>query len=198
MGPQLVSIQWGDVMNFEAMQHWFLGTIYGVLILGATGSILGTVLIFLIKKLARNIFLKRNDILIRIMLPLGLMIERGRAIRDAEGVASKDGKYLVFVMVMCCYTIFGVVAAFCFFSITVYIFIHYYLDRPVLLSFFLALSLIFLYGLLKDFLYLRSLACNDLFDEHQRIKKEMPKNYAEWVEVRKQRQLAQSDQSKGD
>lgn len=171
-------------MSFEAIQQWFMGTIYGVLLLGTMGSVIGTGLIFLAKKVARKILAKRNDIILRLIFPLGLMVERGEALRNSVGSTTRDGRYLGYVIVVCCYSVFGIVASFCFLSLSAYIFINYYLDRPGLLSFFVALTLISIYGLLKDVVYLRCLVCDIVHGEYDRIKKEQPKNYSEWVKLR--------------
>ncbi|WP_179057748.1 hypothetical protein [Pseudomonas taiwanensis] len=172
--------------DYESIQKWLLGTIWGVLLLGVIGSIIGAILIFLLKRLWQRLSESKEKIIIRILFPLALHYERGEKIRSA--LMGKEGeKYISYLIVSAAFLIFSSVFFVAMAGAAISTYVVHELSKPQLLAGFVGGSLYLLSEVTKRVFYIWGLVSWDIHGLAEKIKKDQPKKFSAWWELRNSR-----------
>jgi hypothetical protein len=176
------------VIDFQFLQAWLIETVWGILLLGAAGSVVGAVIIYLTKRLATKIIESKDVAMMRMLYPLGREVEIGEKIRGVLGPVNRDAQFLVYHTLQSLGCIFDTFALLLSLTLTAHLAIAYGIDRPVLLSVMIALNFIFFWGFLKSGLRLSSHVTQIVESTAKKIDDDQPKKFSAWYKARKKDQ----------
>jgi hypothetical protein len=168
------------VINYQFVQDWLLKTVWGVLVLGAIGSIIGAIVIFVLKKITKKVVESKDGIIMRLIYPMGREIEIGEKIRNALGPTGRDGQFLIYHTYQSLGFIFDIFALILSVTLTAHVAIAYGLERPILLSVIIALNLILFRAFLKSGIRLCSHVSEAIELAADEIEKSQPKKFSDW------------------
>ena len=172
-------------MEFQSsLEAFFLKSVWGVLVLGACGSILGGIIIFLLKKLYIYASSKRELFFMSFMYKYYREHEISEKFVDEHG-PSIDAKIVVYavgrwVEAVLYFLILGLIVL-----LTSIVGIFYGLERRYLLSCLIAMTLISLHYFIK--VAASSVGCMDyeMHSSYEEIRSQQPKSFNIWVEKNK-------------
>lgn len=164
----------------EEFKAWLLQSIPGVILLGAIGSIIATMLIYIGQSALKSLINSKERIVMRLIYGYVKSIEVGETFRDVHVPHSPETRYLASVVYET--GMFLSVAAILFLSIstTIMVYLIFALERPLVLSSLVGLVLFFANKALKHGLYITSLLSQESIDTKEAIEKAQPKTFAEW------------------
>ncbi|MBD9654323.1 hypothetical protein IB239_05760 [Pseudomonas sp. PDM12] len=180
-------------MEWLAFKTWLLGTVPGVVLLGAIGSVLGGIAVVLMKICWSALAHKRLMLLQRMLFPIRIDIYQNEKLVELMGPKTSDGKYVGYLVVHCLFAALEALAFFLSFGFVLYIYLEYELDRPRVLAFFIGATLFFAYTLFKNMVCMWSLVSNDISDLAEKIEEESPKNIHEWRRFKLEMEAAAED-----
>lgn len=180
-------------MEWLALKTWLLETVQGVLLLGALGSVVGGIAVYLVKMCWVALADKRLLLIQRILFPIGIVIYRKERLVELMGPKTSDGKYVGYLIVESLFIVLEAIAFFSSFSFIVYVYLTYGLERPKILAFFNGCSIYFGYILFRDTVSVWSLISNDISDLAEKIHDESPKNIHEWRRFRLEQEAAKEN-----
>lgn len=183
----------GLYMDLIDLKAWLLGTIWGVIVLGAMGSILGVFLLYVIKVCWGGMAERRLLLLQKIFFPIRRDIYQAETLVNIMGPRTPDGKYVGYLIVETFYALLEAIAFFMSLGFSLYVYIAFSLERPVLLSFFVGLSLFISYDFLRTIVSLSALISEDIFTLAEKLGEESPKNIHEWRRLKLEQEAAKED-----
>ncbi|MFB1095389.1 hypothetical protein ACEWH9_14630 [Vibrio diabolicus] len=171
-------------MEFLEIKKWLMETLLGVITLGAFGSILGSILIYVLRRTGKYLYNSRKKILLKLFYPIGRQIEIGRSVNNQYAPNTEDGQFLVYHVDATASSVIDANIFLCFITLTAHVSIAHGIERPILLSALIALTLISAFGALKSSLRVSSHTSKELSGNIRQIKKTFPKSADEWLESR--------------
>lgn len=169
------------MFEIVALKKWFMESLTGVITLGALGSILGTVLVSLLRRMWKRLYESRKKLLFKVAYPLGKQIEIGRVVNKNHSPKGDEGQFLVYHIGASASSAKDFMIFLCFVTLAAHVAIAYGIERPILLSSLIALTLISAFGALKSSLRVHSHISSELSGSIRSIKKEFPKSSGEWL-----------------
>lgn len=164
----------------EELKAWLLQSVPGVILLGAIGSIIATILIYVVRLTLKSLINSKERIVMRLLYSYAKTIEVGERFRDVHAPQSAETRYLASVVYET--GMFLGVATMLLLSIstTLMTYLTFALERPLALSSFVGMTLFFANKTLKHGLYITSLLSPETLDRKDAIEKAQPKTFAEW------------------
>jgi hypothetical protein len=163
------------------VEKFLLETVWGILILGACGSIIGGSIIYLLKGLYRKISSNRELYLKRFLYKY--YIESVISEKLMETIKpSKDIKYAFFANWELAELIIEVIALFLVLFFIAIVAMLYGVERPYVLSMSISLAFIFAHNCLKNAFSSFGFLDSEIFQLQKSIGRTQPKNYDEWEE----------------
>ncbi|MFC4859697.1 hypothetical protein ACS8MQ_00940 [Pseudomonas sp. MAHUQ-62] len=169
--------------DYESIQKWLLGTIWGVLLLGVIGSIIGSILIFLLKRIWHKLSESKEKIIIRALFPFALNYEQGEKLRISL-MGKESEKYISYVIVSAAFLVFSSVFFVAMVGAAITTYVVHELARPQLLAAFFGGSLYLAYEIFKRIFYISGLVSRDVHGLVEKIKKDQTKKFSAWWELR--------------
>jgi hypothetical protein len=166
-------------ITFTELQSLLLSTVWGVILLGAVGSILGGIIIFLVKKsIAKFVAnLKHNFPKNRLFYPFYRSILLGQNIKELKGKEHQDADFILFAMRATLMSAIDLILFFLISFLTAIVAIFWGLERPILLTSLLSLSMLSAFAWLKSGVYSLSLIAGETYEAGKEINKSIPKKY---------------------
>ena len=168
-------------LSLEELQKTLLSTVWGVILLGALGSILGGFLILLMKKVVSRLVvkLKKDFPKTRLFYPFYRAATLGKSLKDLKSKEQKDSDFVLFAIRQSVMFVADTILLFFTFSLTAIVAIFFGLDRPLLLTFLVSLSILSIYSWLKSGIFSLTLISGDTYHSHKKLEGAIPKKYSE-------------------
>lgn len=183
-------------MDWLFLESWLLTTMPGIFTLSVLGSVVGSLVVYLVKVWWGKGAEKRLVVLQKAIFPLRIAIYEVEEFQEAYGPRTVDGKYVVYVVVHGLYAMAEFIAFCVSLAICVLVYVEDDLNRPFILSFFGASSLFFAWAAFKSFLAMYALISEDARMVMDKIEEESPKSLHEWKEMRRKQEEALTESSK--
>lgn len=164
----------------EELKIVLLSTIWGVILLGALGSILGGFLIFLMKKIISILIVKLKNSFpkSRLLYPLHRAITLGRSIKSIKSNEQNESDFVLFAIRQSIMFLADTMLLFFVFLLTSIVAIFFGLERPILLIFLVSLSILVIYNWLQSGCFSLALISGDTYHAHKKLDKSIPKKYS--------------------
>jgi hypothetical protein len=162
------------------IEKFLLETIWGILIIGAVGSILGGIIIYMVKKLAAYFNIHKESIFLSFLYRYYSPLIIGEKLAT-QASPSKDSLYICWVSSELAWWItFTLTLLFNLLLISI-ILLFFGTERPFALGFSISLALLLLHYFIKQSSYIYGLASQEAqFDAFKAAKLKHPKNFKEW------------------
>lgn len=181
------------VFDLQIVSDWLLKSVWGVLTIGALGSIVGAGVLYVVKRLAQRFVASREEWTMTLLWFAGREFLVGREVRDAIGPKAEDGKFLAYLLVQ----IFAGVADVVFFTLWVglaaFVAIAYGLDRPILLASLIALALLFARMIIKFAMRMHGLLDAINLFVIEKLSEVPPRSFSKWRELQENKAKVESD-----
>ena len=171
--------------DLAALKTWLLTTVPGVILLGALGSIVGSILIMVTRKIAQRLKGRWRRFRISFLYRLfGRDIQIGERFHDHYAAQAESSAYVLFVLseLVEFLTVTGL--AIISIAITTVVAIWYGLDRPVLLAAGISISIMLAIKFTRQGVYMSTLTETSAYKVAEQIKEAQPKRYHDWVLMR--------------
>ncbi|TOG44736.1 hypothetical protein [Vibrio parahaemolyticus] len=167
-------------LDIQQLEQWFLSSILGVVVLGATGSIVATIFIKFMKVVCGKIINSSEDMLLHVLYPFVRSADVAEAFRDEFEPKSQELKYLSYLLLCTAGWIFSGICAIASFLFLIYAVFLVGFDDGLFLSASIAVFLYFFQSFLKESFSYLYLIPKDMIDAYKQVDKVTPKNYKEW------------------
>ncbi|EGR4177549.1 hypothetical protein DDN05_17860 [Vibrio cholerae] len=167
-------------MDLVEAQKWLMETIWGIITLGAFGSLLGAFLLYMLKTLLVKFNRSKESLIRSLLYPIFKHSLHGEAMRDQLAPKSADAKYLVYHIENASNAIMSFTIFLVCFSFLGHVLIAYGLERPLLLSFLIAVNILTFYSALNSMMYSDGHLDDEIRVMQKKIEKCLPKNYKEY------------------
>jgi hypothetical protein len=172
-------------VDFAALKGWLLGTVWGVIILGAIGSVIGSILWVLIRRLSRRLVGSWYRLLFALAYTrFGRHIEIGEKLRAQYAEESKAQRYMVHVVVTAANTLFESMLATAAVLGTIAIAVVYGIHRPLLLVVAISITVPLVLQCIRSGVYLICFVDQSIQDMEERIESSQPKRYRDYAAAR--------------
>ena len=162
------------------IKKFLLETIWGILILGASGSILGGIIIYIVKKVTVFVNSHKENIFYTVTHRYYRQIEIGKKFIKHQN-PSKDSGYIVYCIGEWFYLS---VLSFALISVLIMgalILLFFGLERPYLLSSSVSLALLLLNSFIKQGMFCTSMYDEEVDKVYEDIESKQPNGYKEWA-----------------
>ncbi|WP_281544705.1 hypothetical protein [Grimontia sp. SpTr1] len=166
--------------DIQQLEQWLVSSILGVIVLGATGSIVATIFIKFMKFVCVKIIKSGGYALLHILYPFIRSSDVSEAFRDEFEPKSQELKYISYLLLFTAGWILSGICAIVSFLFLVYTVFLIGFDDGLFLSASIAIFLYFFQSFLKDSFSYLSLIPKDMTDAYKQIDNVTPKNYKEW------------------
>ena len=165
--------------QFASSEKFFTQSVWGILILGAVGSIVGAFIIYLVKKIFAHINSNKqkylNSFLYKYFIHFNISDKLSRKLNP-----SQDAKYIAWCIsefsdFICSSLSLGLIL--CFTAIVV---LFFGIDRPILLSVLISIIILLANLCLKNLVSTIGLIDRNIWTAHKEIKNSQPTNYDEF------------------
>ncbi|EIZ1900378.1 hypothetical protein MOS04_004634 [Vibrio parahaemolyticus] len=167
-------------MDIEVIKHWLMNSIWGVITLGSLGSLLGALILFLLKKIFSKVNSSKDRFLGALLYPIMRQNFWGEAMREHIAPDSKDVRYLVYYMERIAYCIMDFITFLVCVSFLGHVLIAYGLERPLLLSFLIAVNILTFIAALKSMMYSDGHQDQDIQKKREVIEKALPRKFSDY------------------
>lgn len=166
-------------MTFEELQSTLLSTVWGVVLLGAIGSVLGGFLVYFAKKIIFSCAnkLKSNFPKTRLFYPIYRSAILGHSIKELKVKEHENADYILFAIRASIMSAMDIVLSFFLMFLTAIVSIFFGLDRPILLTLLLSLTILSVFAWLKSGTYSLSLILGETYKAEKELNKAIPKKY---------------------
>ncbi|WP_028862416.1 hypothetical protein [Psychromonas aquimarina] len=165
--------------TLEQFTEFLLTTILGVILLGAVGSILGGLLVFLVKKIFVLSVerIRKYSPANRMLFPLKRSYFTAIQLRTEYVTEAYEFEYPLYVVKKLIIFALDAVIFICFALLTAIVSIIYGLDRPILLSYLISFMLFFFWKMLKTAVHSSALVGENVRISAHKIDGKTPKKY---------------------
>ncbi|NIY86118.1 hypothetical protein [Vibrio campbellii] len=167
-------------MEIEVIKQWLMDSIWGIITLGALGSLFGALILFLLKKTFAKVNSSKDRFLRVLAYPIMRQNFWGEAMRKHIAPNSEDVRYLVYYVERIAYCIMDFVTFLVCVSFLGHVLIAYGLERPLLLSFLIAINILTLVSTLKSLMFSDGHQDEDIQNKREIIEKALPRKYADY------------------
>ncbi|EJL6507090.1 hypothetical protein [Vibrio cholerae] len=181
--------------DIQQLEQWFLGSIPGVVVLGAMGSIVAAILMKFMKILCGRIINSSEDMLLHVLYPFVRSSDVAEAFRDEFEPKNQELKYLSYLLLCTAAWILSGICAIVSFLFLVYAVFLVGFDDGLFLSASIAVFLYFFQSFLKDSFSYLSLMPKDMTDAYKQVDKVTPKTYKEWKSALRREVIDKRNQS---
>ena len=167
-------------LSFKDLQTTLLSTVWGVILLGAIGSILGGFIIMLTKKLTINLInsLKNNFPKTRLFYPIYRAAILAQSIKKLKCHEQKESDFVLFAIRQSVMFIAETLLFFFVAFLTLIVIIFFGLERPILLTTLFSLSILTFFNWLKSGVYSLCLISGETYSAQKELDKSIPKKYS--------------------
>ncbi len=168
----------GDLdMNIDQIESWLLGTMPGVIVLGAIGSILATIVIKLFIYICKKSFYSGIKSFLNFMYPLIRSGEVAEAFRVKYEPEDISVKYVIFIVMSSAEWLFVAICWALSMLFVIYIFFDVGLDNGLLLSASLAIFFFCSYQFVRHSFAYVSYVPQSVLKAYRELDDTFPKNY---------------------
>lgn len=167
-------------MEIEVIKNWLMNSIWGVITLGSLGSLLGALILFLLKKIFSKVNSSKDRFWGALLYPIMRQNFWGEAMRKHIAPDSKDVRYLVYYMEHVAYFILDCITFFVCVSFLGHVLIAYGLERPLLLSFLIAINILTFITAIKSMMYSDGHQDEEIQNKREIIEKAIPRKFSDY------------------
>ncbi len=167
-------------MHFDiaSIRAWLLGTVFGVILLGAVGSVFGSIVWILLRSATRKVMSRWNHFLLNVAYRrFRRHIEIAEKVRARYGAEAKSQRYVLFVLTEVAGMIFETIVAVAAVLGTSAIAVAYGIDRPILLVVAISISFPLALQCLRTAVFVTSLIDESVDLTRDEIESSQPKRY---------------------
>lgn len=167
-------------MDIHQIESWLLGTMPGVIVLGAVGSILATIVVKLSIYVFKKSFYGGVKSILNLMYPLIRSGEVAEAFRDEHEPENMDVKYVIFIVMSTAEWLFVAICWALSTLFMVYTFFDVGLDNGLLLSVSLAIFFFCSYQFIRHSFAYTSYVPQGVLNAYRALDDTFPKTYKEY------------------
>ncbi len=159
------------MFDLQALQDWLTKSVGGILVLGAAGSILGAILISIVKSLTNRLLNSKDKVMLWFLNQYNKEILIGEAVEKTFGASGKDGQFIVYHIARSIDAFGDFIAFMLSLTLVGHVAIAYGIARPFLLSGLIAVSLLLFHYTLKSMLRISGHCPNEIADTERFLSK---------------------------
>lgn len=157
-------------------------SLFGVLLLGALGSILGAAIISIVRRVIRFLSKHKEYFYLKIVYRF-IYIPYESGSRFTKLVSpSNDAKYILYYITQLAEVIILFFVSLSFFILVSFIILLYGIERPYLLSFIVSIFLLTFFGWFNSFVRCLGFISVEHHELMKKVKLEQPKTFKEYLE----------------
>ncbi|WP_423840409.1 hypothetical protein ONE56_06025 [Vibrio mytili] len=167
-------------MDVHQVESWLLGTMPGVIVLGAIGSILATIVVKLVIYVCKKGFYSGVKSILNFMYPLIRSGDVAEAFRGEYEPENMDIKYLIFIVMSTAEWLFVAICWALSTLFMIYTFFDVGLDNGLLLSVSLAIFFFCSYQFVRHSFAYTSYVPQHVLNSYRALDDAFPKTYKEY------------------
>jgi ABC-type multidrug transport system fused ATPase/permease subunit len=167
------------VEQFALSEKFFTQSVWGILILGAVGSIVGAFIIYLVKKIFNHINSNKQKYLASFLYKYFIHVNISEKL-SCKLHPSQDAKYIAWCISEFSYFICSFLSLGLLLFFTAIVVLFFGIDRPILLSVLISIIILLVHFYFKSLVSTIGLIDDNIWSAYKEIKNSQSTNYDEF------------------